>query len=253
MSTNTPFYREYVTDDQFLSDYQQYQQRYVDNIRESDRILIEMVREIAEGRPEGAAGLQVLDEGCSTGNLLLHLKRALPALTLTGGELDRGSLALCRSNTDLAGIEFEEMDLLDIARERAFDVIIVNAVFYMLDDDQLKQALASVARALRPGGHLLTFDFFHPYEQKLDIRETSETHPRGLMLHFRPQSEARRMLADAGFDQVTFRPFVIPIDLQKPARPGDMGSYTVATEAGRLLFRGTLFQPWCHMSAVRAR
>jgi SAM-dependent methyltransferase len=249
--SDQPFYREYVTDEKFLTDYQRYQQRYAVTIRESDRILIELLRGLVTSRPEGDA-FKVVDVGCSTGNLLLHIKNALPALSLTGGELDKGSLELCRTNPDLSGIRFEEIDLLKIPYASEFDAVLVNAVLYMLAEAEFKQALHSVAAALRPGGTLLAFDFFHPYDQQLDIKETSETHPNGLMLHFRPQHLVRQWLADAGFDSVKIHPFRIPVDLPHPERAGDMRSYSVLTStAERLLFRGALFQPWCHLVAVK--
>ena len=62
---------------------------------------------------------------------------------------------------------------------------------------------------------------------------------------------------ESGFDDVQFAPFEIPIDLPRGRTVGDnesgfedLNSYTVRSEAGdRLLFRGTLFQPWCHLIA----
>ena len=48
-------------------------------------------------------GLKYRTVGCSTGNFLLHLRRALPDLELVGGELAESSLEICRHNPDLAG------------------------------------------------------------------------------------------------------------------------------------------------------
>lgn len=243
-----PHYKEYVADEAFIEDYSVYQRRYAEQIRESDKVVIDIVSELAGDRP----GLRVLDIGCSTGNLLRHLRRLVPGLELTGGDLTPAVLDQCRADPELEGISFAEIDLLDLPHGQ-FDVVVANAVLYLMGDEEFARAAASVSAALRPGGSLVAFDFFHPFEQLLEIRETSRTHPDGLMLHFRPYYAAREVLGRVGFTQVEFRPFAIPIDLTRPDDDGELISYTRSTaDDERLLFRGTLFQPWCHLVAQKA-
>ena len=238
-------YKEYVADREFISDYSAYQQKYAEQIRESDRVVVDIVRELAAGEQ----GVRVLDVGCSTGNLLRHLKNLVPGLDLTGADLTPEVLDGCRADPELEGISFEEMDLLDLPEGR-FDVVISNAVLYLMSDEEYERAAASVAAALRPGGSFVAFDFFHEFEQELEIRETSRTHPRGLMLHFRPRASAARVFREAGFEATDFRPFEIPIDLPRHPDDGELISYTRAGADGeRLLFRGALYQPWCHLVA----
>jgi SAM-dependent methyltransferase len=241
-------YKEYVADREFIEDYSVYQQRYADQIRESDRVVIDIVRELTAGRD----GAEVLDIGCSTGNLLRHLRNLVESVSLTGADLTPEVLDQCRADPGLEGVAFEEMDLLDLPKGR-FDVVISNAVLYLMSDDEYARAAASVAAALKPGGSFVAFDFCHPFEQELEIRETSRTHPRGLMLHFRPQASVERIFLDAGFAGVDFRPFEIPIDLERNPDDGELISYTrTAADGARLLFRGALFQPWCHVVASKA-
>jgi SAM-dependent methyltransferase len=243
-------YHEYVTDETFLRDYNAYQAKYAQQIRESDKVLIGLVRDIAARRDAVSRPLRVLDIGCSTGNFLLHLKRLVPGLEITGGDLAESSLAACRANPDLAGIHFRTLDLLDLPNDPRYDVIVVNAVLYMMTDEEFERALRSLAGALDPGGTILAFDFFHPFEQDLTITEVSRTHPNGLRLRFRPISRATAALEAAGFENATFRAFTLPIDLPRHQDPGELITYTVpAMDGRRLPFRGTLFQPWCHLSA----
>src|SRR5260370_38896184 len=92
-------YEDYIKDQTFLDVYDDYQARYATQIRESDKVILGLVRDLTGGRGN------VLDIGCSTGNLLLHMKRALPNLSLVGGELVESSLNIAKSNPDLAGVE----------------------------------------------------------------------------------------------------------------------------------------------------
>lgn len=254
-----PNYEEYVRDETFMADYLAYQERYAAEPRESDRVLVSLVGEaVAAVRSRGREPL-VIDIGCSTGNLLRHLRAALPDVELAGGEYSPESLEVCRVDPALAGMAFEEMDVVALGREGAFDVAVVNAVLYLLDRQQFAAAIAGLGAALREGGSLVVFDFFHPFPQDLAIVETSRSHPDGLPLHFRPMRDVEALLLDAGFAEVRFEPFEIPIDLAPGTTFGenasgfeDLNSYTVPTVDGRrLLFRGSLFQPWCHLVARR--
>lgn len=233
-----------------MEGYLEHQQRYVVEPKEADKVLIELVRALAA---EHARPLRVLDIGCSTGNLLRHLDRAVPGLDLTGGELAEEALAECRSDPELASIGFERMDVLTLEPTAGFDAVIANAVLFLFDDDEFSRAVASISGALRPGGALFVFDFFHPFEQRLEIHELERTHADGLRLTFRPYSLTQAALERHGFDRIEFRPFEIPIDLPRRTRDDEIVTYTRRLETGeRLLFRGALCQPWCHLVARRA-
>ena len=251
--SNNFSYQDYVTDQAFLDEYNAYQAKYAKQIRESDKTLISLVKDFVAGYNKNLSSVSFLDIGCSTGNLLMHLKRMIPGLDLTGADLAESSLAECRANPNLEGIRFEVMNLLDLPQNRKYDIIAINAVLYMMEDEQFKTALGSVARTLNPGGIVFVFDFFHPYPQDLHILEISKSHPSGLRLRFRPMSFASEALGNAGFKDVIYRPFTLPIDLPPSGGEGDLITYTVPAQDGRKLpFRGTLLQPWCHMSAVKA-
>jgi SAM-dependent methyltransferase len=238
------FYREYVTDDAFMADYLAYQQKYAVTMRESDKRMIAILRSKL-----GAGRKTVADIGCSTGNFLMHLKRLCPDFELVGGELAPKALELCRADPALAGIRFESMDAVQLGRAAEFDAVTLNAVLYLFEPSHFESAIASLSRSLRPGGWMIAFDWFHSWEQELAIRETSKTHPNGLMIHLRSYSRVRPILAQHGFVDETFEPFMIPIDLPRPTQLDDMASYTTAD---RLIFRGSLAQPWCFLAARKA-
>jgi SAM-dependent methyltransferase len=242
-----PTYLDYVGDRAHMEGYSAYQQRYATQVRESDKVLIGLVGDLKRqhyaDRPAA-----LLDVGCSTGNLLLHLKRLVPGLNLCGGDLATDVLANCRTNPQLAGIRFEEMNVLELPRG-AFDIVTANVMLFVLGDDEFDAALTSIAGALKAGGWLLAFDYFHPFRQELTILEKSEFFPAGLPLHVRGYARVGAALDRAGFARPDFLPFDIPIDLERPRdAEGSLNSYTVPTADGRrLCFRGVLCQPWCHL------
>src|SRR5882672_9444997 len=94
--TAMPEYERYVRDEKFLAGYNEYQSKYANEMRESDRVILGLIAD--HGR-----GSTLLDIGCSTGNLLRHIKRAFPALALTGGDLAESSLTIARADRELAG------------------------------------------------------------------------------------------------------------------------------------------------------
>lgn len=238
-------YARYVTDSNWLATYDAYQARYASTIRESDKVILRLVGEIAGDKP-----LAVLDVGCSTGNLLVHLKRLYPNLSLSGCELAESSLSAARGNPSLRGVRLEHMDMLDLKGQ--YDIVIANAVAVYFTWEEYEKALSSVARIVKPGGTYIAFEWLHPWaNQDIVITETTMGHPEGLRICFRPMASVRRLLIKSGFSSVNFIPFELPIELAKPGYEEEVVSYTVNSDAGRLCFRGALAQPWCHMVAGR--
>lgn len=241
-----PSYDHYVRDEQFLDGYNAYQRKYAVQIPERDKVTLKLLARLTGGKGK------VLDIGCSTGNLLLHISRFLSGLQLTGGELAESSLEAAKANADLASAKLEKMDMLAIPYRSEFDVIVSNAVTYLFDDTQFEAACRSVCFALKPGGAWIDFDWFSPFSgQRYTINEITESHPLGLDIHVRPYAHAERILRRAGFDNATFEPFDIPIDLPLVSLDGVPITHTVKAEGRRLQLRGSIFQPWCHLVATK--
>jgi SAM-dependent methyltransferase len=249
---NDPYYRHYVGDETFLTNYNAYQKRFVFMPRECDKITIALVGEIIGSRDPSK--IRLLDIGCSTGNLLRHLRHAFPKVQMTGGDLARSSLEQAKRDPALADVSFVELDIHDLPPDRHFDIVVVNAVLYMMTDEQFHSALRSIAGALVPNGSLVLFDFFHSFNQLVLITEYSESHPEGLPIAFRPSALVGEWLRNHGYERFIFRPFTLPIDLPKTEESdARLITYTVKTDKGlNLPFRGTLFQPWCHVTAIKS-
>jgi SAM-dependent methyltransferase len=242
-----PGYRDYVDDAAHMRTYSDYQERYAETPRESDKVLIELVREHV---PDSGS---LLDMGCSTGNFLLHVSRLLPGLELHGADMAGDVIAACRANERLSGIDFHEENMLDLKLDRSFDAVTVNAALMFFTPEELRRALAALGSIVSPGGHLIGFDYVQPFEAQVEIVETSRAFPSGLRFFFRSEQQVRDDLDAAGFADVTFQPFHVPINLPRPDDPGDIRSWTRRADDGTgLAFRGSLYQPWCHFVARKA-
>jgi SAM-dependent methyltransferase len=246
-------HKDYVADAKFAAVYAEYQDRYAENPRESDKRTAQLVLQSLQSMQLMDHRPRVLDIGCSTGNFLRHLKRLSIDADLIGGDLMESHLAACRKDPALAGVSFEAMDIFKLPAGRPFDIITANAVTMFFPTELCGIALQSVARALRPGGHFIAYDFASQYPVDTQITETSEWHPSGVTFWIRSRATMALKLEEAGFDQISIEPFQIPIDLPEPA-PGSFEArnavtYTINTDRGRLLMRGTLNQPWAHIVA----
>jgi cyclopropane fatty-acyl-phospholipid synthase-like methyltransferase len=233
---------DYIRDEALMGAYNEYQQKYASELRESDRVILDLIAAKA-----GEKYCSILDIGCSTGNLLRHIGRAFPGHSLTGGDLTESSLAEARKTAPQC--KFQKMDMLAI--EGRYDIIIANAVAFSFDYGTYEKAITSVATALNPGGLYIAFEMIHPF-QDLQITET-DVKPNDLVIYSRNEARVERILCAAGLSHVQFCPFSIPIDLPEPEDKSNLTSYTRRLDSGeRLCFRGALYQPWCHMTAVKA-
>jgi SAM-dependent methyltransferase len=243
-------YQTYVTDRRWYEIYSRYQQKYAVNPRESDkkltRLLVSALRGIRAPR--------ILDIGCSTGNLLRLLKAALPQADLTGGDLMAPVIDECRGNPALTGMAFDVMDVFALPKDRPFDAIIANAVCVYFEQDEYTRALTSIAQAMKPEGVYLAYEWVFPGAREQRIVENSDAHPEGLKFWFRAEDKLRIAASHAGFSELDVIPFDIPIDLPRPSPTGtdaDLMTYTQLdpVTSRRLMYRGTHYQPWCHILA----
>ena len=242
-------HHDYIKNTKFLEEYNLYQKRYSKNMRDSDRVLTNFICNHVT-KTEFKHEPTLLDIGCSTGNLLLHLKRLLPGIDMTGGDLAISSIKEAQNNPDLSGISFKEMDIFNLP-DNKYDIIIANAVGVYFKWRDYQYLLDSVYRSLKPGGAYFAFEWLHSFDhQDLIIYETTLSHPEGIRICFRPIKKVSEYLNNVGYLKSEFIPFEIPFDMEEPPHDGEVVSYTKKLFDGkRLMFRGALDQPWCHMIA----
>jgi SAM-dependent methyltransferase len=119
--------------------------------------LLESILPLVPGSAEAlAAGIDVLDVGCGRGRALLRMARAWPKSRFAGYDLSPDAIADARAEAQrqgLANLRFEVRDLAELDEREAFDL--VTAFDTIHTQARPAQALAAVARALRPAGSFL--------------------------------------------------------------------------------------------------
>ena len=107
---------------------------------------------------------------------------------------------------------------------------------------------------MTPGEVYIAFEWLNSFDQHLTILEKTPARPEGSMLNVRPRRAVKAVAENAGFAEVTFRPFSFQIDL--PPSEGDdgvMATHTIRLDCGeRLSMRGAINQPWCFPIATKA-
>lgn len=235
--------RDYLT-----TKYLEYQKQYAGKLRESDKVLIALIKETMSNYPK--KNHRLLEVGCSSGNLILHLKKALPMVEFHGIDLFPEIIEVSKSNPDLSDVIFNVMDVRNLTYQDNFDFIVMNAVLSYFKGDELNLVISNVARVTDSGGWLFAFSPLNPFEQEIHIIEISTAHPREVIFNFHSYLTMEKLLRNHGFANLEFRPFSIPIDLDGGNDFRDLKTYTIRTAQGeRLNFRGSLFQPWCHLKA----
>jgi ubiquinone/menaquinone biosynthesis C-methylase UbiE len=121
---------------------------------------INRVHQILIAQAELAEGQRVLEIGCGTGNLTTRVKRAHPAVDVTGCDPDPRALDRARrKGRGLNGIRFEQgyAERLPYA-DGEFDRVLSSLMLHHIAEDAKPAAAAEVFRVLRPGGRLHLVD-----------------------------------------------------------------------------------------------
>jgi demethylmenaquinone methyltransferase/2-methoxy-6-polyprenyl-1,4-benzoquinol methylase len=106
----------------------------------------------------------VLDLACGTGDLALDLSRLVPTARVIGLDASGAMIDLAERRRDAAQadrVRFAVGDMSALELPSA-SVDVVTAGYGFRNVPDYRAALAEVARVLRPGGYLLTLDFYRP-------------------------------------------------------------------------------------------
>jgi demethylmenaquinone methyltransferase/2-methoxy-6-polyprenyl-1,4-benzoquinol methylase len=103
----------------------------------------------------------VVDVACGTGDLARAAATVLGASRVLGVDAAPAMIAAARAKPAPPGVRFAEGDLTRLALDDA-SVDVVTAGYALRNAPALGPALAELRRVLRPGGVLLTLDFYRP-------------------------------------------------------------------------------------------
>jgi ubiquinone/menaquinone biosynthesis C-methylase UbiE len=143
------------------------EKRFVNSPDHSDRAAQEAERRVRELDPQ--PGERLLDVGCGNGAAVLRLARIL-RLDAVGVDVDReqiGAATLAAVNTP--GARFVVADATELPFPSGlFEIVYTNKTTHHIHD--WPQAVAEMARVLKPGGHLLYNDFVAPFGLRFPTR-----------------------------------------------------------------------------------
>ncbi|WP_101948167.1 bifunctional 2-polyprenyl-6-hydroxyphenol methylase/3-demethylubiquinol 3-O-methyltransferase UbiG [Mycobacterium sp. 3519A] len=118
---------------------------------------VERLREVIQANAPHAATL--LDVGCGTGRHLRHFQKFYDV-----EGLDLNGLLLETARERCPDVRFHEASMLDFSLPRRFDVVtcLFSAVGYVQTVENMRRAIANMARHVERGGLLIVEPWFEP-------------------------------------------------------------------------------------------
>lgn len=165
-------------------------------------------------------GIRVLDVGCGTGHAMNVLAREFPGSRFVGYDIAEDAIERARAEASEMGLSntaFEVLDVAQLPSEPKYELI---TAFDAIHDQKAPDAvLRGVCNALAPGGRFLMVDFKFSSRVEDNIANPFAPMYYGIsLMHCMPVSlavggqglgtvwgeqTARRMLAEAGFRDIT--------------------------------------------------
>ena len=172
--------------DRFSSTYEA--ERHQGYHRLIDELELQLIRQYGKGR-------DVFEAGCGTGLLLREAAKV--ARSAVGLDLSRGMLDTARGR----GLRVMQGSLTDVPLPSA-SVDLVYSMKVLAHIPPIQEALAELARLVRPGGHLL-LEFYNPYSLRYlakrlggPARIADGTTDHDVFTRYDTVSEARAYLPD---------------------------------------------------------
>ena len=104
----------------------------------------------------------LLDAGCGTGMMALRIAARYPNCTVHGIDLSPKMIAAARRDAEERGltVDFRVGSIIDLPYpDDSCDVVITNIMYHHLDLAEKRQAVAEIARVLKPGGRYVSAEF----------------------------------------------------------------------------------------------
>jgi SAM-dependent methyltransferase len=157
-------------------------------------------------RLKPAPGASMLDLGCGAGR---HARRlAAGGFTVTGLDLAAGSIAAAKP-FESRSLTFRRHDMREPFGSRAYDYVFsfFTSFGYFDDPDVQAGVVANIARALRPGGHLV-LDYLNTRYADEHLIPAEVVRVDGTDYHIRRWTDGRRFLKRVVVDDGSAEPLV---------------------------------------------
>lgn len=96
---------------------------------------------------------KILDVGCGSGELAIALSMSADRVEVVGMDSDANMVARCREQ--YPHLRFFQGDVRNFQVNETFDVLFSNAALHWVPPADIHRAVASMARALKPGGRFV--------------------------------------------------------------------------------------------------
>jgi ubiquinone/menaquinone biosynthesis C-methylase UbiE len=104
----------------------------------------------------------LLDAGCGTGMMALRIAARCPGCAVHGIDISPKMIAVARREAENQGltVDFRVGSITDLPYPGdSFDVVTTNIMYHHLDLAEKRQAVAEIARVLKPGGRYVSAEF----------------------------------------------------------------------------------------------
>jgi ubiquinone/menaquinone biosynthesis C-methylase UbiE len=149
-----------------------FEKLFVNSDRHSNRVATQATQRLRRVDPK--PGQRLLDVGCGNGAALIHLARTL-GLDVTGVDIDPDQIQTAtQAANGLPSARFLVSDATKLPLlDDEFDIVYTNKTTHHVADWQ--NAIAEMARVLKPGGNLVYSDFTAPFGRRLPTRRGVDT------------------------------------------------------------------------------
>lgn len=142
-------------------------------------------------------GLRILELGCSTGRLSIHL--AQRSDFVLGVDYSKPLLDIAkRESKGLTNIAFLERDVSIFEYPDKFDIIVVSGLFHYLNDDKLKKTIENIEKHLKQDGKVLVKESTGLKQRIEIINKYSKEIQTNYNSIYRTKHEIKILFASAG-------------------------------------------------------